>query len=523
VCGIGTNETVACAPVVDRVCEDRTLPEIRLTDKDMDAGPYSVLNPFELAVALGHGDRTEAYDLTPNGNGTYTTLTDRIVRSSPTIGFINITPPYAANMSIVGNHTVLYSVSDDAGNEATASRIVAVIFVNMLDASSKQSDSIAGIGAGVAGAGVVLGLLFFIVNRTSKSETDANAGGAAWIQENPTFTMDARTEPPQVTWRVAGKMSRHEAEAEIRSMNTVNPQGCFLLRESTSASTESSLPVLSVCCTEDGKMRHHRITIDAAGTFALNGRVVSTGPTLTNLNRFISFLGSADPAAAAYKVGCRLNLDATYSPPVTCRPQPSSVASQESLYTEADPNQPKVYDDLAEQKSQRRAKAMGGPKRNNARNSQPEAPPRRLSSVSLQLSSTLSDIEDDATGGGGRRSGGDGSGAVKSETLYATAFDSDDEDPAYINNAAARDVPQEYTTLGVGSEVYAGFDGHDGDAHGAPPAYSALGEGSGVYAPGTINTAVPTVRPVAAHYVNEKTKASGGAGASDSDDAEIDC
>jgi hypothetical protein len=166
-----------------------------------------------------------------------------------------------------------------------------------------------------------------------------------------------------------------------------------------------------------------------------------------------------------------------------------------------------VYDDLAEQKAQRKAKAVGGPKHNKARNSQPEAPPRRLSSVSSQLSNVASDFEDDAVSGGI---------AVKSETLYATAFDSDDEDHDYINNAAARDVPPEYTKLGVGSDVYA---------------------------PGTIDAAVPTVRPVSPQYVNEKAQAAGGAaptnrltrkqstyngfdgrvGACNSDDAEIDC
>jgi hypothetical protein len=130
---------------------------------------------------------------------------------------------------------------------------------------------------------------------------------------------------------------------------------------------------------------------------------------------------------------------------------------------------------LAEQKAQRKAKAVGGPKHNKARTSQPEAPPRRLPSASSQLSNAVSDFEDDAVSGGI---------AVKSETLYATTFDSDDEDHDYINNAAARDVPPEYTTLGVGSDVYAS---------------------------GTVDAAVPTVRSVSPQYVNGNAQAAGGA------------
>jgi hypothetical protein len=437
---------------------------------DLLAEPRSTLAPFELAHN-GGGDPTTAFDLTPNGGGNLTSLTSQIIRTSPTQGFINSTAPYAANMSMLGNHTVIYSVNDAAGNTAIASRIVAVIFETDQEASI-GSNPIVAVTVSAAAAVLVLALLLFVLTRSEKTSTDADSVG--WVQQNPTFSMDDLengSESLQITWRVAGKMSRQEAETEIRSMNTVNPQGYFLLRESKSASSESSRPVLSVCITEDAKMRHHRVTIDAAGTFSLNGKDVSTGPTFTNLNQFISFLGSEDPAAAAYNVGCRLNLAATYSPPSRApAPRTDTVISQEALYTESDPNQPKVYDALAEQKSQRRAKAIG--EKAKARNSNPEPPPRRLSSVSFD------DFElDPADNINQPRHPGRSEPRLHNinqprqtarklqTTTYATAFDSD-EDHDYINNAAARDVPPAYTTLLSGVRgVYApGSTDEDGSA-----------------------------------------------------------
>jgi hypothetical protein len=152
------------------------------------------------------------------------------------------------------------------------------------------------------------------------------------------------------------------------------------------------------------------------------------------------------------------------------------------LYVEADPSQPKVYDDLAEQKVQRRSKALGG-QSSNARTNHPDAPPRRAPSALSQLSNTMADFEIDAVGG--VDGGGDGADYdMPSETaanapisggLYATAFDSDDNDHEYVNNAASRAVPSAYSTLGVGSGVYASgaisrsnqkhstYDGFDSD------------------------------------------------------------
>ena len=90
------------------------------------------------------------------------------------------------------------------------------------------------------------------------------------------MTPKAPAEPLQVTWRVAGPMTRRDAEAEIRRMHRVNPQGFFLLRESTKTEAgTSSLPVLSVCVDDGCNMKHHHITVDVAGIEQQSGDIRS--------------------------------------------------------------------------------------------------------------------------------------------------------------------------------------------------------------------------------------------------------
>ena len=79
-------------------------------------------------------------------------------------------------------------------------------------------------------------------------------------------------------------------------------------------------------------------------SLALNNKVVTSGPTFTSLNEFVRHLGSDDVHAAAYGVGCQLNLSAPTHPltptctaPTVHQPRLASAISQESLYTEADP------------------------------------------------------------------------------------------------------------------------------------------------------------------------------------------
>jgi hypothetical protein len=49
-------------------------------------------------------------------------------------------------------------------------------------------------------------------------------------------------------------------------------------------------------------------------SLALNNKVVTSGPTFTSLNEFVRHLGSDDVHAAAYGVGCQLNLSAPTHP-----------------------------------------------------------------------------------------------------------------------------------------------------------------------------------------------------------------
>lgn len=89
-----------------------------------------------------------------------------------------------------------------------------------------------------------------------------------------------------------GAMSREEATAKVRAMNPHNPVGCFLIRESNKASDNNAAPtpILSVCISQDGKMDHHRITVNAAGMFTLNNRQLEGAPECKSMNELIQYL-----------------------------------------------------------------------------------------------------------------------------------------------------------------------------------------------------------------------------------------
>ena len=94
------------------------------------------------------------------------------------------------------------------------------------------------------------------------------------------------------SWIAVGAMSREEATAKVRAMNPHNPVGCFLIRESNKASDNNAAPtpILSVCISQDGKMDHHRITVNAAGMFTLNNRQLEGAPECKSMNELIQYL-----------------------------------------------------------------------------------------------------------------------------------------------------------------------------------------------------------------------------------------
>lgn len=53
-------------------------------------------------------------------------LTLKLTRHSETPGFIQESPPYRANTSILGQHRVTYTVTDEVGNERSEQRFVTV-------------------------------------------------------------------------------------------------------------------------------------------------------------------------------------------------------------------------------------------------------------------------------------------------------------------------------------------------------------------------------------------------------------
>ena len=155
VCQPGESAVVNCTATTNRVCADETIPEI---DAPATAAAATTTLPAGFgAFEIGGGDTMRASEWQGDGSERQD-LTRQMVRSSPSSpGFIQPHPPYAADTTMPGTHTVVYNVRDDVLNRAVPVTRTVVI-EDTPPSLTLRTAAEAWCGAGTSPAGTAAGM-----------------------------------------------------------------------------------------------------------------------------------------------------------------------------------------------------------------------------------------------------------------------------------------------------------------------------------------------------------------------------